>query len=89
MTEEMKQKLAAINALPPVKLDEAESAMLAEAESMDDGSVMSLDTFKASLEGYGGKILLRVPKSLHKRLAAEAQLEGVSLNQYALYKLSR
>ena len=37
---------------------------------------------------YSGKFVLRLPKSLHARLAAEAEKEGVSLNQYALYRLS-
>jgi len=36
-----------------------------------------------------GKFTLRLPKSLHQRLVIEAQAEGVSLNQYALYKLSQ
>ena len=38
---------------------------------------------------FNGKFLLRLPKTLHKKLSCEAELEGVSLNQYALYKLSR
>ncbi|GHU75388.1 pilus biosynthesis protein HicB [Spirochaetia bacterium] len=38
---------------------------------------------------YSGKFVLRLPKSLHAHLAAEAEREGVSLNQYALYRLSR
>ena len=37
---------------------------------------------------YSGKFVLRLPKSLHVRLALEAEQEGVSLNQYALYRLS-
>jgi len=37
---------------------------------------------------YSGKFVLRVPKTLHARLAMEAEQEGVSLNQYAVYKLS-
>jgi len=37
---------------------------------------------------YSGKFVVRLPKSLHQRLAVEAEKEGVSLNQYALYKLS-
>lgn len=37
---------------------------------------------------YSGKFVLRLPKTLHARLAIEAAKEGVSLNQYALYKLS-
>jgi predicted RNase H-like HicB family nuclease len=43
-----------------------------------------LDTGKLS-----GKFVIRLPKSLHARLAFEAGQEGVSLNQYALYKLAR
>jgi predicted RNase H-like HicB family nuclease len=37
---------------------------------------------------YSGKFVLRLPKTLHARLAMEAAKEGVSLNQYALYRLS-
>ena len=37
---------------------------------------------------FSGKFIVRIPKSLHYRLSIEAQQEGVSLNQYALYKLS-
>ena len=40
-------------------------------------------------EGYSGKLVLRIPRSLHKHLKEEAEIEGVSLNQYMLYKLSR
>jgi predicted RNase H-like HicB family nuclease len=39
-------------------------------------------------EKFSGKFLIRLPKTLHAHLAMEAQKEGVSLNQYALYKLS-
>jgi predicted RNase H-like HicB family nuclease len=39
-------------------------------------------------ERYSGKFVVRLPKSLHARLAVEAEREGVSLNQYTLYKLS-
>jgi predicted RNase H-like HicB family nuclease len=37
---------------------------------------------------YSGKFVLRVPKTLHALLVMEAEKEGVSLNQYALYRLS-
>ena len=40
-------------------------------------------------ENYSGKFIVRIPKSLHYKLAIEAQQEGISLNQYALYKLSK
>ena len=32
-------------------------------------------------ESYSGKFVVRVPKSLHRRLVEEAEREGVSLNQ--------
>ena len=38
---------------------------------------------------YSGKLLLRMPKSLHRRLAEEADREKVSLNQYIVSVLSR
>ena len=41
-----------------------------------------------SVNDYSGKFNLRIPKSLHQKLSMEAQEEGVSLNQYILYKLS-
>jgi len=44
---------------------------------------MPLDT-----EKYSGKFVVRIPKSLHARLSIEAEQEGISLNQYALYKLA-
>lgn len=33
-------------------------------------------------EQYSGKFIVRIPKSLHRRLAEQARREGVSLNQY-------
>lgn len=39
-------------------------------------------------EDYSGKFVVRLPKSLHRRLVIEANKEGVSLNQLALYKLA-
>jgi antitoxin HicB len=33
-------------------------------------------------QDYSGKFVVRVPKSLHRRLVGEAEREGVSLNQF-------
>ena len=38
---------------------------------------------------YSGQFKLRIPKSLHKQLAEHSKLEGVSMNQYCVYLLSR
>ena len=39
-------------------------------------------------ENSSGKFIVRIPRTLHAKLALEAAREGVSLNQYALHKLS-
>lgn len=42
----------------------------------------------ARTEDYSGQFKLRLPKSLHKKLAESAKREGISLNQYCVYLLS-
>ncbi len=86
MDKDLRAKLAAIAEENP---DATDLLMIEEGARVNDGTLMALDAFRESIEGYNGKVLLRLPKSLHKRLADEARVEGVSLNQYALYKLSR
>lgn len=43
----------------------------------------------AKLEDYSGQFKLRLPKSLHKLLAQKSSEEGVSMNQYCVYLLSK
>ena len=38
---------------------------------------------------YSGRVLVRMPKTLHRRLAEQAEAEGVSLNQWAVTLLAR
>lgn len=38
---------------------------------------------------YSGQFKLRLPKSLHKTLAEHAREEGISMNQYCIYLLSK
>lgn len=52
----------------------------------DESAPVSLDAFRQDLEEYSGKLVLRIPRSLHKALKEAAEIE---LNQYMLYKLSR
>lgn len=42
-----------------------------------------------SEEDYSGRLLLRLPRSLHATLAREAELEGVSLNALLASTLAR
>lgn len=41
------------------------------------------------VDQFSGKFLVRMPKTLHARLSREARQQGVSLNQYAVFKLAR
>lgn len=86
---EIERRMAEIAAREPEELTPAEEAGLAAAEAEDDGSAVTLDEFRESLEEYSGRLVIRIPRSLHKALKEEAQIEGVSLNQYMLYKLAK
>lgn len=40
-------------------------------------------------ESYSGQFKFRMPKSLHRQLAENAKREGISMNQYCLYLLTK
>jgi len=40
-------------------------------------------------DDFSGKFTLRLPKTLHKELTLQAEEEGVSLNQYLLYLITK
>lgn len=84
--EEFRKKLSE---LPEEAPDRIDAAMLAEAKRVNDGSLVSLDDVNSDLREYSGRLVLRIPKSLHRELKDAAAREGVSLNQYMLYKLAR
>ncbi len=42
-----------------------------------------------SLENYSGQFKLRIPRSLHRSLAEHSKREGISMNQYCVYLLSK
>lgn len=42
-----------------------------------------------ALDDYSGQFKLRLPRSLHRQLAERSKREGISMNQYCLYLLSR
>ena len=61
-------------------------------EMLDDAKMAWLDTALAegidipepvTDEKFSGRFVLRIPKSLHRRLTLQAKREGVSLNQLA------
>ena len=42
-----------------------------------------------SLEDYSGQFKLRIPRSLHRSLVEHSKKEGISMNQYCVYLLSK
>jgi antitoxin HicB len=67
-------------------------AMVAEARTLwletayDQGMDIPLPSYTVECNG---KILVRLPKSLHRRLLDQAEREGLSLNQYVVRVLAR
>jgi hypothetical protein len=47
------------------------------------------DPLEADEHSHSGRLLLRMPKSLHAQLAARSDHDGVSLNQWIVGALSR
>ena len=72
---EIEKRFAQINARTPEHLTAEEAAHLAEAERIDDGSTISLDDLKKELAEYSGRLVLRIPRSLHKTLKEAAAVE--------------
>ena len=43
----------------------------------------------AASDAYSGQFKFRMPKSLHRQLSEHAKLEGISMNQYCIYLLTK
>lgn len=86
--DEIKKRIAEIEAREPEEPTPEDLAAFAEADAEDPADTITLEDYKAKRE-YSGKIMLRIPKELHRDLAEAAKANGVSLNQYAVYKLAK
>ena len=54
--------------------------------ALDEGIAIAMPDV---LNEYSGQFKLRIPKSLHRQLSEHSKREGISMNQYCLYLLSR
>jgi predicted RNase H-like HicB family nuclease len=69
---------------------EAQDAIASAVEAMRKARrPIPIPSIVEPTESYSGKFVVRVPRSLHARLARRARTEGVSLNQYVAHILSR
>jgi predicted RNase H-like HicB family nuclease len=70
-------------------LSELQDAILAWIEAARTaGNPIPEPSDPAKDSEYSGKLLLRMPRELHARLAGLAKFEAVSLNQFAVYLLT-
>ena len=85
---EIEARFSKIDALEPEVPTKEDLAAVLRAEKEKPEDTVSLKTYQSQRE-YSGKLMLRIPKELHKKLVEDAKENGVSLNQYALYKLAK
>lgn len=57
--------------------------------AIEDGIEIAEPDSEADLSSYSGQFKLRMPRSLHRTLAVNAKKEGISMNQYCIYLLSK
>ncbi|MDD2402239.1 MAG: toxin-antitoxin system HicB family antitoxin [Clostridia bacterium] len=71
-------------------IDEAiEDAMIAKEEWIKAAYEHNVTIPKpSSNEEYNGRVTLRIPKSLHRRVVETAKIEGISANQFLLHLIS-
>ncbi len=57
--------------------------------ALEEGIEIPEPVAEENSSDYSGQFKLRMPKSLHRSLAEHSKREGVSMNQYCLYLLTR
>nr|AGS51623.1 hypothetical protein [uncultured bacterium contig00017] len=78
-----------VEATPSVEPDEWDLEMLEAIETENDTSEGITLAEMDALRKCNGRISVRVPKQLHRELVVRAKDNGVSLNQYIVYKLAK
>lgn len=86
--EEIEKRLSEINMKEPEEPSKEDIAAFANADAEPAEDTVTVEDYKMQKE-YSGNLMLRIPKELHRDLAIAAKRNGVSLNQYAAYKLAK
>jgi predicted RNase H-like HicB family nuclease len=69
-------------------LDQLQDAIVAWVEAARAAGNPIPKASRPAAEQHSGKVLLRMPRSLHAEVAQAAKREGVSLNQYLVFLVS-
>ena len=59
------------------------------AAALEEGIEIAEPCREPSLWEYSGQFKLRLPRSLHRSLSLHAREEGISMNQYCIYLLTK
>jgi len=85
----IEKRFTSIREVEPDANDLRAIERIKQADDTSEGITLDeMDKLRAKQE-FSGKISLRVPKTLHRELALGAKEEGISLNQFILYKLAK
>lgn len=86
--EEIKKRFKEINAREQEEPTPEDLIALSKADLESAEDAITLEEYKTQKE-YSGRLMIRIPKELHRDLIEAAKKNGVSLNQYAMYKLAK
>ena len=86
--QEIEKRFAEIDSREPEDATQEDLAAFAAADEEAPEDAVGLDEYKEKRQ-YSGRLMARIPKDLHRELAEAAKKNGVSLNQYVVYKLAR
>ena len=86
---DIEKRFNSIQEVEPDTADRAAIERIQKANDTDEGITLEQMDQARAAQDYSGKISVRVPKTLHRELVAGAKDEGISLNQYILYKLAK
>lgn len=86
--EEIEKRFKEINAREQEKPTSEDLTALSKADLESAEDAITLEEYKTQKE-YSGRLMIRIPKELHRDLIEAAKKNGVSLNQYAMYKLAK
>jgi predicted HicB family RNase H-like nuclease len=86
---EIEMRFKNIQEAEPDEIDLKSIKRIRQADDISEGITLEqMDRLRDDGE-YNGKISVRVPKTLHRDLVRLAKNEGISLNQFILYKLAK
>jgi predicted HicB family RNase H-like nuclease len=86
--EEIEKRFKEINAREQEEPTPEDLIALSKADLESAEDAITLEEYKTQKK-YSGRLMIRIPKELHRDLIEAAKKNGVSLNQYAMYKLAK